>query len=61
MKSTCRLVTLVAFVLAGTYSSSAPLRAQTVSGTILGLVQDPQGAAIPKADAHYPLRLTCSG
>ena len=30
--------------------SLAPLRAQTVSGTILGVVQDQQGAVIAKAD-----------
>src|SRR6266446_1549417 len=30
--------------------SASSLNAQTVSGTILGLVQDPQGAAIPKAE-----------
>src|SRR6478672_8375471 len=43
-----RLVVWIGFVLAA--ASPAWLHAQTVSGTILGLVQDPQGGAIGKAE-----------
>jgi hypothetical protein len=43
-----RLVAWFVFVLAAV--SPASLHAQTVSGTILGLVQDPQGGAIGKAE-----------
>jgi Carboxypeptidase regulatory-like domain/TonB dependent receptor len=43
-----RLVVRIGFVLAA--ASPAWLHAQTVSGTILGLVQDPQGGAIGKAE-----------
>src|ERR1700681_222261 len=43
-----RLVAWIGFVLAAVYPAS--LRAQTVSGTILGLVQDQQGGAIGKAE-----------
>src|SRR5438270_3186906 len=43
---------LVAFALAVSYLSSDPasLQAQTVSGTILGQIQDQQGAAIGKLE-----------
>src|SRR6266404_7176335 len=41
-------VALIGFVLAAV--CPAPLRAQTVGGTILGLVQDQQGGAIGKAE-----------
>jgi hypothetical protein len=43
-----RLVVWIGFVLAAV--CPAPLHAQTVSGTILGLIQDQQGAAIGKAN-----------
>src|ERR1700676_4223428 len=47
-----RLFALSRFSLAASYwcMSSASLRAQTVSGTILGQIQDQQGAAIGKAE-----------
>src|SRR5258708_2557743 len=46
-----RLVAVISFTLVGVYGvSPVSLRAQTVSGTILGLVQDQQGAVIPNAD-----------
>src|SRR5947207_2020555 len=48
----CRLVLFISFVLAGIYEgvNPTPLQAQTVSGTILGQIQDQQGAAIGKAE-----------
>src|ERR1700686_2899192 len=47
-----RLVLFISFALAGTYWCFNPsdLLAQTVSGTILGVVQDQQGAVIAKAE-----------
>src|SRR5258708_32072746 len=43
----CISFALIAILL---YVSPALLHAQTVSGTILGAIQDQQGAAIPKVD-----------
>src|SRR5882762_1637277 len=47
-----RLVFFISFALAASYwcVNPAGLHAQTVSGTILGLVQDQQGGAIGKAE-----------
>ena len=47
-----RLAGLIAGTLAsiGLSTNPTPLHAQTVSGTILGVVQDQQGAVIAKAD-----------
>src|SRR5258706_1668645 len=49
---TSRLVFVISFALAASYwcVNPASLHAQTVSGTILGQVQDQQGAVIAKAD-----------
>src|ERR1700681_644782 len=49
---TSRLVLFISFALAASYWCVNPqrLHAQTVSGTILGQVQDQQGAAIGKAE-----------
>ena len=49
---TSRLVLFISFALAASYwgVNPASLHAQTVSGTILGQIQDQQGAAIPKAE-----------
>ena len=46
LKHTSRLVLFISFAFAASYC----LHAQTVSGTILGQVQDQQGAVIAKAD-----------
>src|SRR6266581_4509695 len=45
-KNLFRVVMCTSLVLAAMYS----LRAQTVSGTILGLIQDQQGAVVPKTE-----------
>ncbi len=47
-----RLLLSISFTLAGMYEYVSPssLHAQTVSGTILGQIQDQQGAAIGKAE-----------
>src|SRR5438445_12325580 len=45
-KNMFRVVMCISFVLAAMYS----LRAQTVSGTILGLIQDQQGAVVAKTE-----------
>ncbi len=45
-KNMFRVVMCTSLVLAAMYS----LRAQTVSGTILGLIQDQQGAVVPKTE-----------
>src|SRR5204863_10094721 len=45
-KNMFRLVMCTSLVLAAMYS----LRAQTVSGTILGLIQDQQGAVVAKTE-----------
>jgi len=50
MRNASRLVARVSFVLAGISLNPMFLRAQTVSGTILGIVQDQQGAVIGKAE-----------
>src|ERR1700681_1806157 len=52
LKRISRLVLLISFALAASYwgVNPASLHAQTVSGTILGQIQDQQGAAIPKAE-----------
>ena len=52
MKNQGHVVSLITLTIAAIclYLSGPPLAAQTVNGTILGLVRDPQGAAIPKAD-----------
>ena len=49
---TSRLVSFISFALAASYWGANPagLHAQTVSGTILGQVQDQQGAAVGKAE-----------
>src|SRR6266853_1288182 len=49
---TCRRTLFISFALAASYwcVNPASLHAQTVSGTILGQVQDQQGAAIGKAE-----------
>src|SRR6266404_3017338 len=49
---TFRLRIVISFALIAScwYASRTPLSAQTVSGTILGVVQDPQGASIANAD-----------
>jgi hypothetical protein len=49
---TSRLVLFVGFVLTASFLCVNPvgLHAQTVSGTILGQIQDQQGAVIAKAD-----------
>jgi hypothetical protein len=49
---TSRLVLFISFALAASYwwVNPASLHAQTVSGTILGQIQDQQGAAIGKAE-----------
>ena len=51
-KHTSRLVLFISFAFAASYwcVNPASLHAQTVSGTILGQVQDQQGAVIAKAD-----------
>src|SRR6202030_326812 len=51
-RNCCGLTASARFALAALYFSlnSAPLPAQTVSGTILGQIQDQQGAAIGKAE-----------
>ena len=51
-KSTSRIGIFVGFALAAILwcVSPSPLDAQTVSGTILGVVQDQQGAVIGKAE-----------
>src|SRR4051812_10793847 len=51
-KRACRLVLFLGFALAASYWSVNPasVHAQTVSGTILGQIQDQQGAAIGKAE-----------
>jgi hypothetical protein len=52
LKHTSRLVLFFSFAFAASYwcVNPASLNAQTVSGTILGQVQDQQGAVIAKAD-----------
>ena len=52
LKHTSRLVLFISFAFAASYWCLNPvsLHAQTVSGTILGQVQDQQGAVIAKAD-----------
>ena len=52
LKHTSRLVLSISFAFAASYWCVNPARhpAQTVSGTILGQVQDQQGAVIAKAD-----------
>src|ERR1700675_373983 len=49
---TSRLVFFISFAFAASYwcVNPASLQAQTVSGTILGQIQDQQGAAIGKAE-----------
>src|SRR6267154_3177670 len=49
---TCRRTLFISFAFAASYCcvNPASLHAQTVSGTILGQVQDQQGAVIAKAD-----------
>src|ERR1700741_3543215 len=49
---TCRWTLFISFALAASYCCVNPtsLHAQTVSGTILGQIQDQQGAAIGKAE-----------
>jgi hypothetical protein len=46
-----RLMVFISFAFAGSFLwvNPASLDAQTVSGTILGLVQDQQGAVVVKA------------
>src|ERR1700730_5466470 len=49
---TCRWTLIISLALGARYWGANPttLHAQTVSGTILGQIQDQQGAAIPKAE-----------
>src|SRR6202521_2285897 len=49
---TFRLVLFISFAIAATFLcvNPASLHAQTVSGTILGTIQDQQGAVIPNAE-----------
>src|SRR5712672_1594699 len=49
---TCRWTLIISLALGASYWGANPsiLQAQTVSGTILGQIQDQQGAAIPKAE-----------
>src|ERR1700676_265521 len=49
---TCRWTSIISLALVASYWGVNPsiLQAQTVSGTILGQIQDQQGAAIPKAE-----------
>jgi hypothetical protein len=52
MRSHSSHIGLIGFVLAMIFgcTNSAILRAQSVNGTILGIVQDQQGGAIGKAE-----------
>jgi len=52
LNHTCRWTLSISFALVASYWCVNPtsLQAQTVSGTILGQIQDQQGAAIGKAE-----------